>query len=1050
MKKAHWFGLSRGRTGGLAQASLTLLMLALAKASTAEQSGDFKYEIVNDGTAVMISLYTGTGGELTIPSRIEGLPVIAIGNSAFFGRDDLTGPLILPDSVTTIGAGAFYECANLTSLTLGGGVTEIGVNAFAFCRSLSGPLTLPEGLTTVNGYAFCQCNALTGELRIPDSVTSIGQSAFVDCRNFTSLRLGDGLRLIGNSAFLGCSGLSDELVIPDNVAHIAGYAFSHCDALTSLNLGTGVTNIEFFAFAYCYNLTGTLAIPDSVESIGSAAFFLCTHLTGLTFGNGLKNLAEFAFADCANLTGEVVLPEGVTMIERRTFYLCFNLTGITLGDGVTSIGESAFFSCSKLSGAVVIPEGVALIGDFTFDSCQSIGGLYFKGDAPSVGIDALHNVTCAVFYVSGRSGWGATFGGRPADVWTSTATFDAMPGSVTPGALAYLVGQPYQTLPTPVHEHLVFNGWWTGPNGTGEQAESDSVVPYLTAGHTLYAQWLQQTNEVTFHAQAGVEPYPASKTVVFGEAYGALPPTARLGYAFGGWWTAPGGQGARVAEATRVTETQNHVLYASWAYQPNAAQHVQAGTALEMPLPDTFDAAGRVTVKSLPAGLKYQAATRTVWGVPTKAGSFPVTLAAAGVEPLNFTFTVEALPAWAQGLFGGYTRGGMASMSVSSQGRATLGKLTYLGTSTTFSAASYLSGGNPATGFALSTVATAGKLRVPLEIIVTQAPSPSPQSLGQAAAKSGADTLALMWRGIWKDEPAALAPYIGYYTATLPGGDAYGSGYLTFTVDKAGKVKVAGKLADGAAASASGTLILDEAGRVFAVVYAAPAAYKGGRLFGLAEFVVPAEGEVYLRPLDGEPFEWQSRNPQATGVIGAGFSRETGLSGGWYSKTANLAAYYAGKELTAGVDPDAAAPALAVGAVRYDAIWWAPTGIALTPTLKSGVMAGLAAPAAGKPVDPDKDGVWDYGAANAVGLKVSLTRATGVFKGSFLAWFDYPVKKHVSKSLAFEGALTPVRANPDDGVEGRGYFLWPDKAVPPLPAKPYAFKWSYDFLLRAE
>jgi hypothetical protein len=41
--------------------------------------------------------------------------------------------------------------------------------------------------------------------------------------------------------------------------------------------------------------------------------------------------------------------------------------------------------------------------------------------------------------------------------------------------------------------------------------------------------------------------------------------------------------------------------------------------------------------------------------------------------------------------------------------------------------------------------------------------------------------------------------------------------------------------------------------------------------------------------------------------------------------------------------------------------------------------------------------------------------------------------------------LTPVRENPDDGVEGRGYFLWPDKAVPPLPVKSYSFKWSYDF-----
>ena len=60
-------------------------------------------------------------------------------------------------------------------------------------------------------------------------------------------------------------------------------------------------------------------------------------------------------------------------------------------------------------------------------------------------------------------------------------------------------------------------------------------------------------------------------------------------------------------------------------------------------------------------------------------------------------------------------------------------------------------------------------------------------------------------------------------------------------------------------------------------------------------------------------------------------------------------------------------------------------GIALTPALKSGVMTGLSAPAAGKPTDADKNGVWDYGAANSVGLKIALTRATGIFKGSFLS-----------------------------------------------------------------
>jgi hypothetical protein len=264
-------------------------------------------------------------------------------------------------------------------------------------------------------------------------------------------------------------------------------------------------------------------------------------------------------------------------------------------------------------------------------------------------------------------------------------------------------------------------------------------------------------------------------------------------------------------------------------------------------------------------------------------------------------------------------------------------------------------------------------------------------------------------------------------------------------VDKAGIVKMTGKLADGTAVSFSGTLILDGDGRVFTVVYTAPKAYQGGSLFGLAEFVNPDMAEVYLRPLDGVPFLWESRNPQATGDYGEGFNRTPGLVGGWYSKTAVLGAYYAGRDLSVGIDTNAPLPELTVGAVRYSSVQWDPSGIVLTPTFKSGVMTGLAAPAAGKPTDTDKDGIWNYAdEANTVGLKISRSRVTGLFNGTFLAWFDYPDKRHISKKLAFAGVLTPEREDKSDGIEGRGHFLWADKAAPLVPAKPYAFKWSYD------
>ena len=504
------------------------------------------------------------------------------------------------------------------------------------------------------------------------------------------------------------------------------------------------------------------------------------------------------------------------------------------------------------------------------------------------------------------------------------------------------------------------------------------------------------------------------------------------------------------------TETVWNVVVTDSVLPPELDMTV--GQAFGLALPAAFSAVGGITVKNLPPGLKYNASARVIEGVPTKPGTYSVVISATGVTPQTLTFTVGALPTWAQGAFNGYIQGGgLATMTVTALGKIS-GKLVMAGTNYTFSAKSFAAEGDEDVGFKIEAVAKASRASYAFGLLLAPASGGSGLSCAQGALlipfPPDPDIFGMrpitLWRDAWKSEAAALAPYIGYYTATLPGGDACGSGYLTFTVDKAGKVKVGGRLADGTAVSLGGTLLLDEAGRVFAAVYTSPAAYKGGCLFGLAEFVDPAAGEVYLRLLDNVPFLWQSRSPQATGTFGAGFAYAPGLAGGWYSKTANLAAYYAGKSLSAGVDPDAATPELAVGAVRYDAVWWDPTGIALTPTLKLGVMSGLAAPAAGKPTDADKDGVWDYSPANSVGLKIALTRATGVFKGSFLAWFDYPVKKHASKSLAFEGALTPVRENMDDGVEGRGFFLWPDTAVPPLPAKPYAFKWSYDFLIRSE
>jgi hypothetical protein len=328
-----------------------------------------------------------------------------------------------------------------------------------------------------------------------------------------------------------------------------------------------------------------------------------------------------------------------------------------------------------------------------------------------------------------------------------------------------------------------------------------------------------------------------------------------------------------------------------------------------------------------------------------------------------------------------------------------------------------------------------------------------PIAEGWFANETEGDPAVKMHRDVWKDAGMAttLAPYIGYYTAVLPGVADYGSSYLTLTVDKVGAVKTTGKLADGTVVSLSGTLILDEAGRVFTVIYTSPAAYKGGCLYGLAEFKKPdGEGHVFLRLLNGN-FFWHNLNQQATGEH-TGYLRDPGLSGGWYDKTENIINYYQGKNLTAEANADASEPELNVGVNRYAPAWWDFSGQALSPVLnKAGVMTGFACPKAGLPLDPDKDYDWDYSAENSVGLKIGLTRATGIFKGSFKVWFDYG-KTHTFKNVLYEGVLTPVREEQNGGIEGRGYFLWADKSQYQNPlgrTVTYPFNWSYDFLIKS-
>jgi hypothetical protein len=138
------------------------------------------FDIRADGSGVVITKYTGPGGDVTIPAVIDGKAVVGIGEEVFRNNLDIES-ITLPEGLATIGANAFNGCKNLASVTIPASVTVIGEAAFFWCSGFVS-ITLPAGVTSIGNYAFGYCSGLVS-IVIPASITAIGAGAFFACYN---------------------------------------------------------------------------------------------------------------------------------------------------------------------------------------------------------------------------------------------------------------------------------------------------------------------------------------------------------------------------------------------------------------------------------------------------------------------------------------------------------------------------------------------------------------------------------------------------------------------------------------------------------------------------------------------------------------------------------------------------------------------------------------------------------------------------------------------------------------------------------------------------
>lgn len=130
----------------------------------------------------VLTEYKGSGGSVTVPSKIGSSVVTAIGSGAFSGNTSLRS-VSLPVGVKKIGQEAFADCTALTSVSLPSTLESVGAGAFYGCSSL-GSVNIPSGVTSLGDDAFYGCSSLK-TVTIPDSVTSIGDGAFDGCDGVT-------------------------------------------------------------------------------------------------------------------------------------------------------------------------------------------------------------------------------------------------------------------------------------------------------------------------------------------------------------------------------------------------------------------------------------------------------------------------------------------------------------------------------------------------------------------------------------------------------------------------------------------------------------------------------------------------------------------------------------------------------------------------------------------------------------------------------------------------------------------------------------------------
>ncbi len=313
------------------------------------------YEFTYSGSSFFtINGFNGNGEKLWVPSYIGDKPVTEIKTSAFEYKTDIT-KVVIPDTVTSIGKGAFKGCESIIDITLpfiGLSVESTANEAvFGFIFGEITTVAKKEAGTGTENKQFIN-------RKLPLDTSAVWQYTCHDYYYYVS-RYEGSYRLqsyyyyipltiknvtitsqteISVAAFNGCNFI-ESIKVPSSLAKIGEYAFNGCTSISKINS----------------EINGEINIPQNVITISDYSFRNMESITNVVFSKSLTSIGDYAFSGCigirkinSNKNGELNLPIDVTTIGDYAFQNLELITAILVPDTVTNIGVGAFNGCNGI------------------------------------------------------------------------------------------------------------------------------------------------------------------------------------------------------------------------------------------------------------------------------------------------------------------------------------------------------------------------------------------------------------------------------------------------------------------------------------------------------------------------------------------------------------------------------------------------------------------------------------------------------------------------------------------------------------------------------